>query len=171
MEINEMGKLNREYALSCKGILDFGGLGINGKELNFSDIDGIHTTEKTKIIIEEKYHWKNYTTDTFYIKREIDNDKRPSILLLTQNPIDIRGKPYEEKIIPMELSKVVGTYDNTGGKFAKFLKEKDLRFELSNLYGVFGINDFLKYWDQYLKSEKPTNGLTTTPKEFQRPQD
>ena len=146
-----MGKLNRDYALSCKGILDFGGLGINGKELNFSDIDGIHTTRKTKIIIEEKYHWKNYTKDAFYIKCEIDNDKRPSILLLTQNPIDIRDKPYEEKIIPRELSKVVGTYDNTNGKFAKFLKEKDSRFELSNLYGTFKINDFLKYWFMFLK--------------------
>jgi hypothetical protein len=79
-----LGKLNREYALSCKGILDFGGLGIDGKELNFSDIDGIHTTEKTKIIIEEKFHWYCYSRDSFFIKQEIDFDKRPSILFLTQ---------------------------------------------------------------------------------------
>lgn len=146
-----MGKLNREYALSCKGILDFGGLGINGKELNFSDIDGIHTTKKTKIVIEEKFHWHCYSRDIFFIKQEIDFDKRPSILFLTQNPKDIKNLPYEEKIIEMKDSIVLETYDNTGGKFAKFLKERDSRFELSNLYGVFGINDFLKYWFMFLK--------------------
>ena len=166
-----MEKLNRGYALSCRGIVDFVGLVSNGKELNFSDIDGIHTTKKTKIIIEEKFHWHSYSRDAFFIKHEIDFDKRPSILLLTQNPKDIKNLPYEEKIIEMKDSIVLETYDNTGGKFAEFLKEEDLRFELSNLYGVFGINDFLKYWSQYLESEKPTNGLTTTPKEFQRPQD
>ncbi|MGP1475468.1 MAG: hypothetical protein ACTTJ1_08715 [Treponema sp.] len=146
-----MGKLNREYALSCKGILDFGGLGIDGKELHFSDIDGIHTTKRTKVIIEEKYHWRSYSNDSFFIKDEIDFDKRPSILLMTQNPKDIKNLPYEEKIIEMKDSIVLETYDNTGGKFAKFLIERDLRFELSNLYGTFKINNFLKYWFMFLK--------------------
>ncbi len=150
-----MARLNKDYALSCKGILDFGNLGINGKELNFSDIDGIHTTKNTKIVIEEKFHWLCYAKDIYFIKREIDNDKRPSILLLTQNPIDIRNKPFEEKIIPMELSKVVETYDNTNGKFSAFMKKNYPRFELNKLYGKYGINTFLMYWFLFLKE----NGL------------
>lgn len=146
-----MGKLNRDYALSCKGILDFGGFEINGKELNFSDIDGIHTTKKTKIIIEEKFHWYNYSRDAFFIKHEIDFDKRPSILFLTQNPKDIKNLPYEEKIIEMKDSIVLETYDNTGGKFADFMKHQ--RLDLDKLYFKYGINTFLFYWSQYLKSE------------------
>lgn len=147
-----MGKLNKEYALQCKGILDFGGLGINGKELHFSDIDGIHTTKNYKVVIEEKHHWYCYSRDAYFIKQEIDFDKRPSILLLTQNPKDIRNLPYEEKIIEMENSKVLETYDNTGGKFADFMKHQ--RLDLEKLYCNYGINTFLFYWLQYLKSEK-----------------
>lgn len=147
-----MGKLNKEYALSCKGILDFGGLGIDGKELNFSDIDGIHTNRNYKIVIEEKFHWYCYSKDCFFIKQEIDFDKRPSILLLTKNPKDIKNLPYEEKIIEMEKSIVLETYDNTGGKFAAFMKHQ--RLDLEKLYCKYGINTFLFYWFQFLKAEK-----------------
>lgn len=143
-----MARLNKDYALSCKGILDFGGLGFDGKELNFSDIDGIHTTEKTKIVIEEKFHWYCYSKDIYFIKQEIDFDKRPSILLLTKNPKDIKNLPYEEKIIEMEKSTVLETYDNTGGRFENFLLNRGLK--LNFLCGNCGINTFLMLWYQYL---------------------
>lgn len=144
----ELAKLNKEYALSCKGILDFGGLGLDGKELGFSDIDGIHTTDRTKIIIEEKFHWRSYTGETKFLSNEIENDKRPAILLLTQNPVDISNKPFEEKIIPMEQSKVVESYDNTNGAFRAFLRR--LRIDIRTLYGKEGINTFLHYWFIFL---------------------
>lgn len=147
-----MGKLNRQYALDCKGILDFGGLELKGKEIHFSDIDGIHTELRTKIIIEEKFHWNCYSTDSFFIKQEIDFDKRPAILLLTKNPKDIKNLPYEEKIIEMNQSIVLETYDNTNGKFAAFMKHQ--RLDLEKIYEKCGINFFINCWYQYLDSLK-----------------
>jgi hypothetical protein len=139
-----MSTLNKNW-VKWKAVLDFTGL-----DLNFCDIDGIHTTDKTKIIIEEKYKWHNPDQEAYYLKKEIDNDKRPAILIMSSNSLDVSD--LQEKIIPMRESFVVGTYDNTEGRFADFVFQKTNKLiKLENLIDC-KINTILGLWSDYLST-------------------
>lgn len=135
-----------ELALSCKGILSF-----NNLNRNFSDTDGVSTTKNDKIIIEEKFRWSDYEKDTYFIRQaEIDFDVRPSILLCTRNSKNI--KYQTDKIIPLNQSKVLWSYDNTHGEFNDWIKQNYQQLDLEKLYGC-SINTFIEIWENYIASK------------------
>lgn len=114
-------KFNKDYALESKGFPIFDNMGDN-----FSDVDAVSQHAKYKIVISEKFKWKNPETETFYERQNLFHDNRKMLFLCTQNPKDIRNLPYEEKLIYLSESRVIKIYDNTDGAFGEWVKNNVL---------------------------------------------
>ena len=150
-ELNDDSRKTGFRNLQNKGVL----ITVNLKtplNTGMSDIDLMRITDDYLFLVEEKHFWTEKAEKQIELLKKFLLYPKPTLLILTQNPISITDT--EQKTIPMEFSKVIGTYDNTANGFNRFIAEKHGGLTLSQLYGFIGIDTIFDLWREFLGIEE-----------------